>query len=133
MKENWQMLQVIITSLGAYLGYFFGGYDELLIALTIFVISDYVTGVMCAVVDHNLSSHIGFKGIFRKIIIFMLVGIGHALDKQLGNAAMVRTAIIFFYMSNEGISLLENATRLGLPVPEKLSQILVQLKNREKK
>lgn len=133
MKEVWYMIQMMMTSLGAYLGLFFGGYDGLLVALVIFTVIDYITGVMCAIVDQKLSSHIGFKGIFRKVLIFMLVGLGHTLDKELGNGAMIRTAVIFFYLSNEGVSLLENATRLGLPVPEKLSKILEQLHTKEKK
>ena len=86
---------------------------------------------MCAIVDKNLSSSVGFKGICRKVLIFLLVGIAHILDAQvIGAGSVLRTAIIFFYLSNEGVSLLENAAHLGLPVPEKLKDVLQQLHDR---
>ncbi len=90
--------------------------------------ADYITGVMCAIVDRTLSSEIGFKGIFKKVLIFVMVGIGHIIDTNLiGNGSTVRTAVIFFYCSNEGISMIENAGHLGLPIPQKLKEILAQL------
>ena len=99
-----------------------------------FVAVDYITGVMCAVVDKNLSSEIGFKGIARKVLIFLLVGIANILDVQvIGTGSVLRTAVIFFYLSNEGVSLLENAGHLGLPIPEKLKDILAQLHDRAEK
>ena len=92
---------------------------------------DYITGVMCAVADKNLSSEVGFKGICRKGLIFLLVGIDNVLDVQvIGTGSVLRTAVIFFYISNEGVSLLENAAHLGLPVPEKIKIILEQLHDR---
>ena len=92
---------------------------------------DYITGVMCAIVDHKLSSEVGFKGICKKVLIFMMVGIGNIIDVQvLGQAGVLRTAVIFFYLSNEGVSMLENAGHLGLPIPAKLKDILVQLHSR---
>ena len=98
------------------------------------MVIDYVTGVMCAIVDKKLSSNTGFKGIFRKVLIFIMVGVGHIIDSQiLGNGSALRTAIIFFYLSNEGLSMLENAGHLGLPIPEKLKEVLAQLHNREGK
>ena len=103
----------------------------MLYALIAFVVVDYITGVMCAVVDKKLSSEVGFKGIFKKILIFLLVGIANLLDVNIiGNGSVLRTAAIFFYLSNEGVSLLENATHLGLPVPEKLKNVLQQLHDR---
>ena len=134
MKEFWTTIQVIFTAVGGWLGWFLGGCDGLLSALIAFVVIDYVTGVMCAVVDHKLSSEIGFKGIFKKVLIFLLVGIGHILDTQvIGTGSVLRTAVIFFYISNEGVSLIENAAHLGLPIPEKLKAVLEQLHDRAEK
>ena len=134
MKEFWNTIQAIFTAVGGWLGWFLGGCDGLLIALLIFVVLDYITGVMCAVVDHKLSSEIGFKGIFRKVLIFALVGVGHVLDVNvIGTGSILRTAIVFFYLSNEGVSLLENAAHLGLPVPQKLKAVLEQLHDRAEK
>lgn len=131
MKEFWSVIQFIFAAVGGWLGWFLGGCDGLLYALIAFVVVDYITGVMCAVVDKKLSSEVGFKGIFKKILIFLLVGIANLLDVNIiGNGSVLRTAAIFFYLSNEGVSLLENATHLGLPVPEKLKSVLQQLHDR---
>ena len=134
MKEFWNTIQVIFTGVGGWLGWFLGGCDGLLYALVLFVVVDYITGVMCAAADHRLSSEVGFKGICRKVLIFLLVGIGHVLDTQIiGTGSVLRTAVIFFYLSNEGVSLLENAGHLGLPIPEKLKVVLEQLHDRAEK
>ena len=134
MKEFWNLIQFVFTAVGGWLGYFLGGCDGLLIALVVFVAVDYLTGVMCAVSDKKLSSEVGFKGICRKVLIFLLVGIANILDMQvIGTGSVLRTAVIFFYLSNEGVSLLENAVHLGLPVPEKMKEILAQLHDRAEK
>lgn len=134
MKVFWAMNQGIFTVLGGWLGYYLGGCDGLLYALIVFVVCDYITGVMCAVADHRLSSNVGFKGICRKALIFIIVGIANVIDVHvLGQAGVVRTAVIFFYFSNEGISLLENAGHLGLPIPGKLKAVLEQLHDRAEK
>ena len=134
MKEFWNTIQLIFTAVGGWLDWFLGGCDGLLYALLIFVTLDYLTGVMCAVADHKLSSEVGFKGICRKVLIFALVGIGHVLDTQvIGTGSILRTAVIFFYLSNEGVSLVENAAHLGLPIPEKLKAVLEQLHDRAEK
>ena len=131
MKEFWTTIQFIFAGIGGWLGYFLGGFDCLLYALVAFVVVDYITGVMCAIVDKNLSSSVGFKDICRKVLIFTLVGIAHILDANvIGDGSVLRTAVIFFYLSNEGVSLLENASHLGLPIPEKMKDILEQLHNR---
>lgn len=131
MKEFWNTIQLIFTGIGGWLGYFLGGWDGLLYALIAFVVIDYITGVMCAISDKTLSSEVGFKGIYRKVLIFLLVGIAHILDVNvIGSGGVLRTAVIFFYISNEGVSLLENATHLGLPVPEKIKVVLEQLHDR---
>ncbi len=134
MKEFWTTVQVVFAGIGGWLGWFLGGCDGLLYALLAFVVIDYVTGIMCAVVDKKLSSAVGFKGIFKKVLIFALVGIGHILDTHvIGTGSVMRTAIIFFYLSNEGVSLLENAAYLGLPIPQKLKSVLEQLHDRAEK
>ena len=131
MKQFWNWIQIIFSAVGGWLGWFLGGCDGLLYALIAFVVIDYLTGVMCAINDKTLSSAVGFKGICRKVLIFLLVGIAHILDVQiLGAAGVLRTAVIFFYISNEGVSLLENAAHLGLPVPEKIKVVLEQLHDR---
>ena len=115
MKEFWNTIQVIFAAVGGWLGYFLGGCDGLLYTLLAFVVLDYATGVMAAIADHKLSSAIGFRGIF------------------LGSIGVLRTAVIFFYLSNEGVSLIENAAHLGLPIPEKLKAVLEQLHDRAEK
>jgi toxin secretion/phage lysis holin len=128
MKEFWNSIQLVFTAVGGWLGYFLGGCDGLLYALIAFVVIDYITGVMCAISDHTLSSAVGFKGICRKVLIFLLVGIANVLDVQvIQTGSVLRTAVIFFYISNEGVSLLENAAHLGLPVPDKIKVVLEQL------
>ena len=134
MREFWNVIQLIFTAVGGWLGWFLGGCDGLLYALIAFCIIDYLSGVACAISDHNLSSQIGFKGIFKKVLIFLLVGIGHILDTHvIGSGSVLRTAVIFFYLSNEGVSLIENAAHLGLPIPEKLKDVLEQLHDRAEK
>lgn len=134
MKQIWNGIQVAFAALGGFLGWFLGGVDGFLYALIAFVVIDYITGVMCAIADKSLSSSIGFKGICRKVLIFALVGVGHILDTQVvGNGSVMRTAVIFFYISNEGVSLIENAVHLGLPVPQKLKDVLEQLHERGEK
>ena len=131
MKEFWNFIQMIFTAVGGWLGYFLGGCDGLLFALLAFVVVDYITGVMCAISDQKLSSEVGFRGICRQVLIFLLVGIANILDVQvIGEGCILRTAVIFFYVSNEGVSILENAARLGLPVPEKMKAVLEQLHNK---
>lgn len=137
MKEVWNWVQMALTVVGAFMGWFLGGLDGFLYALIAFVVIDYITGVLCAIIDKKLCSKIGAKGIFKKVLIFMLVGVGHLIDKNiLGNignpsGSALRTAVIFFYLCNEGISILENATHIGLPIPEKLKDALKQLNKRE--
>lgn len=131
MKEFWNVVQMVFAAVGGWLGYFLGGCDGLLYALLAFVVLDYITGVMCAIADKKLSSAVGFKGICRKVLIFAMVGAGHLLDVWIfGETGVLRTAVIFFYLSNEGLSLVENAGHLGLPVPERMKKVLEQLHER---
>ena len=127
MKNTWNCIQIAFATLGGYIGTFLGGADTLIA----FAVLDYITGVMCAIANKNLSSEVGFKGICRKVVIFILVGIANLIDVHIiGSGSVLRTAIIFFYISNEGVSLLENASTLGLPVPSKLKEILKQIHNK---
>lgn len=137
MKEIWNKIQAALTVAGGFVGWFLGGFDGFLYALITFVALDYITGVLCAIIDKNLCSKIGARGIFKKVLIFVLVGVSHVLDLNVlgvvGNTDtnVLRTAVIFFYLSNEGISILENAAHIGLPIPEKLRDVLKQLHNRD--
>ncbi|QHQ62649.1 holin [Anaerocolumna sedimenticola] len=137
MKEIWNKIQAALTIAGGFVGWFLGGFDGFLYALITFVVIDYITGVLCAIIDKNLCSKIGAKGIFKKVLIFVLVGVAHVIDTNVlgvvGNTDtnVLRTAVIFFYLSNEGISILENAAHIGLPIPEKLKDVLKQLHKRE--
>lgn len=132
MKELWNVIQIGLAAAGAWLGWFLGGMDGLIYAMIVFVIADYATGVMCAISDKHLSSEIGFKGICKKVLIFVLIGVANLIDIYIiKSGSMLRTATIFFYLSNEGISLLENAAHLGLPVPQKIKDILKQLNEKK--
>ena len=124
----WAKLQIACTAIGGWLGYFLGGADGLLVALIGLMGLDYLTGVLCAVASRSLSSAVGFKGICKKALILTLVGVANILDQHLvGSGSALRGAVIAFYASNEGLSLLENAARIGLPIPDRLREILAQL------
>ena len=126
-------VQAAFVAAGGILGWFLGEPDGLLTTLIAFLAADYLTGIMLAILNKNLCSEIGFRGIFKKVMIFIIVGIAHLLDTQIfHDKSAFRTAVIFFYISNEGISILENASRLGLPVPKKLKEALRILHNKDK-
>ena len=132
MREIWNVLQCAFAALGGALGAVMGGFDGFLYALIVFVVIDYLTGVFVAIAQKKVSSEVGFKGIAKKVVIFFLVTVAHMIDAyMIKNGSVVRTAVIFFYLSNEGISILENASALGLPVPQKLQDVLEQLKKEE--
>ena len=134
MRDFWTMMKTAFAAVGAWLGYFLGGNDGLLYALLVFVIVDYITGVMCALEDRKLSSAVGFRGLCRKVLTFLLVGIAQVLDVHvLNQPGVLRTAVIFWAIANNGLSILENAAHLGLPVPEQLKAVLEQLHNRDQK
>lgn len=132
MKEIWTYIQMAFAAIGGWLGWFLGGFDGFLYALVTFVVIDYVTGLMCAILEKKLSSVIGARGIFKKEVIFILVGVAHIIDSRIiGDGSAIRTAVIFFYLSNEGISIIENASKIGLPIPQKLKDILAQLNSKK--
>ena len=127
----WAKIQMAITAIGGWIGYFVGGVDSLMTALLIFMVLDYITGLMCAVIDKKLSSAVGFKGICKKVLILILVGVAHIIDLHVvGTGDALRSAVLCFYLSNESVSMLENAAHLGLPIPEKLKSVLAQLHGR---
>ena len=129
----WAKIQIAITAIGGWLGYFLGGLDGLMIALIVLMTLDYVSGVMCAIIDRKLSSAVGFKGVCKKVFILMLVGVAHTIDLHVvGTGSALRGAVICLYMSNEGLSQLENAAHIGLPIPDKLRDILAQLHDKER-
>lgn len=133
MKNILNTLQLIFAVLGGYIGWFLGGVDGFMYALITFIVIDYITGLMVAVLERKLSSEVGFRGIFKKVLIFVMVGIGNIIDVHLiTSGSAIRTAVIFFYISNEGISIMENSAKIGLPIPQKLKDILEQLNKEEK-
>ena len=132
MRQVVTTVQYVFAGIGGFMGWFLGGLDGFLYALLMFVVIDYATGLMAAFVQKKVSSEVGFKGICKKVAIFCLVGIGHVLDTQvIQNGSVLRTAVIFFYLSNEGISIIENVALIGLPVPKKLKEVLDKLRVKE--
>lgn len=127
----WTKIQMAFAAVGGWMGYFIGGMDGLMIALIVFAVLDYITGILCAIIDKKLSSAVGFKGICKKVLVFLLVGVANVVDVHVvGKGSVLRSAVICFYLSNEGLSLLENVAYIGLPIPERLKEILAQLHNR---
>ena len=130
MKFIWPNLEAITAVVGGFLGWLFGGIDGLVFALITFVVLDYLTGVLVAIVERKLSSEVGARGIAKKVTIFALIGIAHLIDQfVLHSGATLRTAIVFFYIANECLSVIENSVRLGLPVPAKFKEVLEQIRN----
>ena len=128
----WTKVQIAITAIGGWVDYFVGGMDGMLIALIVLMSLDYISGVMCAIVDRKLSSAIGFRGICKKVLILMLVGVANIVDLHVvGTGSALRGAVICFYMSNEALSLFENAAHIGLTIPDKLREALAQLHGRK--
>lgn len=133
MKEFWNIIWLSFTTIGRWIGYLLGGYDGLLYTLIAFVIANYATSVMCGIADKKISVMTEFRAIEKKILIFLLVGLTNILDVQVINTdSALRTVTILFYISNEGMSLLDNVTYLGLPIPEKLKAVLDQIYGKTK-
>lgn len=129
MDKFKDLVKIFFTIFGSWLGFFLGDLDIFIYSLVVFVICDYISGIIRAGFERKLSSKIGFKGILKKIMIFILVGIANICDKNLiKNQAMIRSSIIFFYIANEGLSILENALAMDLPIPKKLKILLEQFK-----
>ncbi|MDE5619003.1 MAG: phage holin family protein [Ruminococcus sp.] len=129
-----RLLQTFSAFVCAVCGFLWGRLDGLLYALIAFMVMDYITGLISAYIRRELSSAVGFTGIAKKVFIMALVAVGHILDTHvIGDGAVFRSAVIGFYLANEGISILENAGKIGLPLPKKLIDVLAQLKNEEEK
>ena len=127
-------IQILAAAGAGLCGFLWGEFDGLMYALIAFMVLDYLSGVLVAVAQKELSSKVGFKGIAKKVIILALVAVGHIIDTHLlGGGAVCRSAVLGFYIANEGISILENAAELGLPLPKKLVSVLKQLKDKEDK
>ena len=127
MHDIWNCTRVCMSLLGMYLGVVIGPMNGVLIALCIMMVLDYVTGFVNAIITHTLSSEVGFKGLARKVFILILVGVGHLLDTYVLGTSALRQMVIFWFIANEGLSIIENAAAIGLPVPEKLKQVLAQI------
>lgn len=133
MEKIWRGIQAAIAAIGGAFAFFWGGLDNLIIALIVFAAVDYATGVLAAIIKKKLNSRVGFKGIAKKVLMFLIVGIANIVDVRLiQTGSAFRTATIIFYLANEGVSLLENSARCGLPIPKKLKGILTQLHDSEK-
>jgi toxin secretion/phage lysis holin len=129
MKNVVDFLKSAIIACGAALGVFLGRADGLLITLVILAVADYVTGIVSACVNKTLSSRVGFIGIAKKLFMFALVGVANLVDVNvLGGSSVLRGAIICFYIANEALSIIENAGKLGLPIPTKLKRLMEQLR-----
>lgn len=132
LQQLWLRIKLVLSLIGGALSTLVGGMDGLMIVLLACMIIDYLTGVMHAILEKQLSSAVGFKGICKKVLIFVMVGVAHLLDVHiLGGVGALRSAVICFYLSNEGVSMLENAARIGLPIPDTLRDVLAQLHRRE--
>lgn len=126
-------IKIIIDSIagavGAVLGFMYGEVTGLFWALIAFMATDYITGVVVAAINKQLSSEVGFRGLAKKLMILVFVSLGHIADMYvLGGTPVAMSAVMLFYIANEGLSIIENAGNLGLPVPKKLKDIMVQLK-----
>lgn len=129
-----KLLQTISATICAVCGFLWGTPDSWLYSLTAFMIMDYITGLISAYIRKEISSATGFRGIAKKVFIMILVAVGHVLDSRvIGDGTVCKSAVIGFYIANEGISILENAGKIGLPLPEKLVSVLKQLRNKDKK
>lgn len=131
MAKVFNALSLAFAAIGLWLGLFLGPFNGLLIALVCFIVADYVTGVASAIINKRMSSAVGFRGILRKVLILAIVGVANLLDVYvLKSGEMLRAMVIFFYIANEGLSILENATECGLPIPKKVKEILAQLRDK---
>jgi len=128
MREIWNWIQIVTTGTKGGLDYFFGGFDGIFFTLVAVSTADYVMGVFRAIFEKKKSNKIGVKGIAKKVAIMILVGVGNMIDSHLlGGGVALRTTILFFYISTEGISLLRNVAAIGLPIPQILETTLTQI------
>jgi len=127
----WKAFLAFFSAFGAFMGWFLGGLDGLIYVLLTLAVCDYITGFVAAFTRKELSSEVGAKGIVKKVVMFTIVGVGHLIDAyMLGNGTALRTAVVFWYIANEGLSLIENAINLNVPVPKVLKDALIQIKKK---
>ena len=132
MDNMVDVLRIAAAGIGGIATYIWGPWDALIIALVAMVAIDYITGIIKAAMQGKLSSLVGFKGLLKKVAIFLLVAVGVMVDKIIpATNEAVRSAVIFFYIANEGLSILENAGELGLPLPAALKKSLEKMKDKE--
>lgn len=122
-------VKIAVATVGAWIGYFLGDIDGLVMTLLIFIAVDYVTGVFCAISEKCLSSSVGFKGLAKKAFILLVVGVAHLLDERFHHGDVLRGAVCLFYLANEGFSILENGNRLGVPLPNGLKKLFTSMKD----
>lgn len=133
MEKLFNLLSILVGIIGGFLVSLFGGYDVLLMTIVLLSVIDYLSGVLKAVYNKQLSSSVGYKGIVKKIMMFVVIALACAIQKLIGDSIPLREVTISFFIANEGISLLENAAAI-IPIPDKLKEVLLQLrdKNAEK-
>ena len=127
------IVKSISGAIGAVVGFLYGEVNGLFIAIIALMVLDYITGILCAVISKTLSSEVGFRGLVKKFVILIVIAVGHLVDAYIiGTGSAVMSAVMLFFAANEGISILENAAILGLPIPQKLKDVLEQLKDKDK-
>ena len=129
MEKLFNTFSVIVGTIGGLIVSFLGGWDELAMTLVAFIVIDYFTGILKAIFNRQLSSKIGINGIIKKVLILVTVGIAVLIETNLSIPA-VREIVMMFFICNEGISLLENISQMGIPVPKKLKNVLLQLRDK---
>lgn len=129
MEKIFNILSISVGTIGGITAYLFGAFDTILITLLIVMVLDYISGIIKAVYTKKLSSHIGFHGLLKKIVILIIVALSTVIQRLMGNNIMIREIVIMFYITNEGISILENTAEVSPNMPEKLKEILLQLRN----
>lgn len=127
------IVKSVSGAIGAIVGFMYGEINGLFIAIIALMVLDYITGILCAIVTKTLSSEVGFRGLVKKFVILIVIAVGHLVDAYvIGTGSAVMSAVMLFFAANEGISILENAAILGLPIPQKLKDVLEQLKDKDK-
>ena len=126
------IIKTVSGAVGAVIGFLYGEITWLFIAIIALMALDYITGILCGIAAKALSSETGFRGLVKKLMILVIIAVGHLVDNYIiGAGSALMTAVILFFAANEGISILENAAKLGLPIPQKLKEILDQLKEKD--
>lgn len=131
MEKIFNWISILIGIVGGYLSHWLGGWDVLLRTIVFLAVLDYVTGLIKGIYLKKLSSEIGFKGLLKKIVMFIVIAVAFVIQELIGGTIPLREVVIMFYIANEGISLLENAA-IFVPIPDKLKDVLLQLRDDDK-